>query len=409
MSRIINIPKNHELRVQLQFGQEARVKTLEGAVASFGFPIGKEKAVVFRDEPFAISAFNDSRVCISVGNVPYYIAKFTVPEIVEECSDSLHVIMIVGRPSSGKTSLAKLILNTRFLCEKRCFYVNADPSQAPIGLPGCIGCMEVKEQITNEGFPFVDPLLFTFGNTEIKEDHKELFMDQLMELKRLMFEKMNTLHQNEKPVNCIVIDFPLIYPLDESYCELTKRVCEEFGVTHILCLGDDFLPRILPKNPEIMLINFPVLPGAVYIDFETKAKLRAQQIKKYFFGTPENPLAYTILTFPRSTFKISSFGPLRYISSIMLPSGMERPNPKLLSNVGLTSLLTNRVLAIIEDKKEPAKAYLQNVLSFYIIKSISDAKPDEPDGIVEVIAPNEDPLPAHIRIAGSIEFVDPKL
>ena len=153
----------------------------------------------------------------------------------------------------------------------------------------------------------------------IKDDYLELYRDQILKVQSSIWEKeSHSTELNIKPLNCIVIDLPLLKPIEGVYDEIAKIVCDAFAVTHIVVLGSEYLKRNLPKNPTIKLINCPVLPGSIYIDEETRNKLLAEQIKKYFFGTPEKPLEPVVMKIPRSEFKVYSFGPLRYISSIML-------------------------------------------------------------------------------------------
>ena len=402
---IIDIPNGYELRVQLHYGQEAIVESIEGTVTYCAWVLQENKPIVFRDQPFAVTAFSQAKVKMRISNVPYYIAPFYLPEIIREDKT---VILITGAKASGKTTYAKWLLNSRLIIAgDRSIYVNLDPSQAPFGVPGCIGCMEITKPINNNGFPFLDPLLFFFGNTEIKDDYLELYRDQILQVQAAIFEKeAKAAELNIKPVNCIVIDFPMLKPIEGVYDEIAKIICDAFGVTHIVVLGNEYLKRNLPKNPTIKLINCPVLPGAIYIDEETKSKLLAEQIKKYFMGTPERPLEPVVCKFPRSDFKVYSFGPLRYISSIMLPSGMEKPNPKNLSFVGLSSLLNRRLLAIVPEAEKDVWA--QNVIGFFCVLNITDSKNADQESFVEVLAPNAEEISNYKRIAGTIEYKDPK-
>ena len=402
MSRldIIDIPNGYELRVQLAYGQEAIVELLEGRIAYCGWFLKTQKPIVFKDQPFGLTAFGHAKLKIRTHDTPYYVAQFFVPEITK---GDRSVVLITGIKGSGKTTLAKWILNTHCVTGDRSIYINLDPGQAPFCPPGCLSAMEISKPITNKGFPSVDPLIYFFGSTEIREESLELYRDQILLLQAAVLEKEA---QSSKlglgPINCIVIDLPLIPNIDGALEEISKLVCDAFHVTKIFAVGDENLKRVLPKSPMIKLLNYPVIPGAVYIDEETKSKLFASQILQYFYGTKEKPLTPVVATFPRSQFNLWSFGPLSYISSIMLPVGMDKTNPKVLSFVGLSSLLNRRLIAVVGNAEQDV--WKQNVLGFYLVLNIGDSKSTENDSVVELLAPNAIPLPPHKRIASTIEL-----
>lgn len=398
MSKVeyVLLKPGYDLRFRLNFGDTVRLKVIKGSVWLFGWNLPLNADLVFRDESFTISTDVPSRIMLTNSSAPYYSALSQIPKIVLERQCRREVILIAGTKSSGKTTLARWILNTRFGQGVKSFYINADTYQAVFGCNGCIGVADIDRQITNEGFQLIDPLLFYFGHSEIKQSRQELFTGQLVQVHNAVESRLETYG---KPENvCIVIDFPAIR--DANMNDALKEVMSIFDITHFVTLGDDNLQELVPKTSEIRVVKSSVLVGSVYINENIKSKLINKTITQYFYGTPEHPLKPTTTTIPRSEFKAYSLGTLNYISSIMLPSGADSPDPKILNAIGITPMLNKRMLAVIPQVAQQ-DAWKMNVIGFNCLISV-----DESSETITILTPSEVPPPPSYLVAGTIEYSD---
>ncbi|EAY20593.1 hypothetical protein TVAG_162880 [Trichomonas vaginalis G3] len=390
---IVDIHPNYDLRFRLSLGDVVKLKVVEGVVWLFGWQIPLETELTFRDESFTLSSFVPSKVMLIESAVPYYSAMSQIPKIIERQLQK-EVIIIGGSKSSGKTTLARWILNTRFIQGVKTFYVNADTYQAPFATNGCIGLAYIDRPIDNNGFQLIDPILLYFGHSDIKQSRKTLYEGQLLQIRDNILHKLEAL-ENPQDV-CIVIDYPTIR--EPFMGESLQEVMNMFGATHFVTLGDDALGELAPKTSDIIVQKLPVLPGALYINETIKSRLVNKAIREYFYGTPECPLKPITKTIQRSEFEAYSLGTLNYISKIMLPSGADSPDPKVLNKIGITQMLNKRILAVIPQVPRP-DVWKMNIVGFYCLISVDEMKEE-----ITILVPSEVPPPESYLVAGTIEF-----
>jgi polynucleotide 5'-hydroxyl-kinase GRC3/NOL9 len=80
--------------------------------------------------------------------------------LVERLVREANVIMLIGAPDTGKTTLARQLLAAGIEAERTAAYIDADVGQTMVGPPACVGLKWVRSRQDMEDFSHADDLRF---------------------------------------------------------------------------------------------------------------------------------------------------------------------------------------------------------------------------------------------------------
>lgn len=81
-------------------------------------------------------------------------------QLVERLASSAGVIMLIGAPDTGKTTLARQLLTVGIEAGRSAAYIDADVGQTMVGPPACVGLKWVRSLEDTEDFSRPDDLRF---------------------------------------------------------------------------------------------------------------------------------------------------------------------------------------------------------------------------------------------------------
>jgi energy-coupling factor transporter ATP-binding protein EcfA2 len=401
----VQLSARQELRFLMNEGDSVTLEVTDGVALHHGWHLPGRSPVIFADQPFPISTVLGCHVRFSGKFVSYYTTPYDVPAIVDHIRDRVNssappspVVFVVGAPGVGKTSLCKLLVNTILAIDGRrhAFYVNADPSQAAFVPPGCLGTVPISQPVNNRGFPLTDPLCYFYGALELEEERQPLFIDQLTELNHHLQTRRKQFALLDGGV---VIDFPAV----TSKCvqDTLESAIELFQTTNIVVMADDRLALSLRRKfPKIQLEKLTVMPGAAPLSAETKAVIRRNDTRRYFYGDAEAQLSPTTYFIGKGQVDLFSLGPLDVLAKGLLPIAMETPDPKVASPVAFTAMLEGIIMAVVKTSLK-SEIWKQNVLGFLHACGAPNEEKQLP-----VLMPTHGLLPSKTVIVSRVKWSD---
>ena len=404
---IVSLQPLQELRFIMRDDNVATVELTDGMATVFGWSIQLHVPIVFRSQPFSVSTSSGCALKIYGTFVSYYTAPYEEFSLTHEICGAINnahspIVFVVGAPSVGKTSLCKLLCNTILTnCPGHTpVYVNADPEHAPFCPQGCIGAIPVSMPINNYGFPFIDPLIYTYGSTKVEESRSKLYIEQ--------FKELITHIQARRKVSGlgdggVIIDFPSV--TNTHILEQLKTIIKfvddnKYTPFNIVVLGDDRLYLILRRfMAQAAIFKFPMMPGAVSLSKETRTLLRSNETKRYFYGDgiPDLQSTTYLLAKSKDTL-IYSLGNLNILENTILPNQNILPDPTKAFPVQLSQRHIGIILALVP-KENRDDLWKQAVIGFLHVLEI-----DEQNNQITVLKPNPDPLPTNTIIASQIKW-----
>lgn len=405
---IISLSPISELRFRLNAGDSVTIELTDGIAFCHGWTLPQRTRLTFRDQSFPISTNNyGCSIKVSGNYISYYSAPFGDPmeqypfikEIIQSV-DSVQppTIFVVGSPSVGKTSLCKWLCNTILSSGNQRYpiYVNADPDQAPFCPPGCIGAIPVTSPINNFGFPFTDPIIYMYGTVRVEEKKAPLYIDQLKELLRHISERRKFVGSLDGGT---VIDFPSV--TSKCIFDILEKTITNLDAAsvRVIVIGDDKLFNNIRRSmPAVKTHKIPMLPGIENLSKESRALIRSNEIRRYFYGDGNPDLLPQIYLLSKSNVQLYSLGYWSVLDESIMPIQTEMPDPKFPQPVPFGDRLIGLILAILPQETK-SLLWKQTVIGFMHVVGLGE---DEKQ--LSVLKPNPDPLPSNNIIVSQVKW-----
>lgn len=317
----------------------------------------------------------------------------------------------------GKSTLCRILLNYAARRGRAPIFVDLDPDQGHIGLPGTIGALSIESPIDIEtGLVLRSSMLMHFGHTNPSagdEGKSGLLYKVLIEnMAKIVHSK---LEQDKKSYYSGVIINTSAWSDDADY-KILVHACKVFKANMVLVMDDEVLQDDLKKDLAdcsypVSVSNVPKTRGIITKVPESNVELRYLKIKDYFYGTPTgtyNPhnseMKFSFLK--RLIYRIGN--PLMLPDSLMPLGTKSQDNQIKVSQYDCTaSDLLHHILAIsyskIDDVVEDPEVVLRtNIMGFICITS---ARPDS--DLVSVLTPQKLPSPMdHVLLYSDVQYMD---
>lgn len=326
----------------------------------------------------------------------------------------------------GKSTLCRILLNYATRRGRAPIFVDLDPDQGHIGIPGTIGALSIESPIDIEtGLSLRSSMLMHFGHTNLAADNEDkngLFYKALLEnMAKIVHSK---LEQDKKSYYSGVIINTSAWSDDVGY-KILVHACKVFKANIILVMDDEVLQDDLKKDlgadngvatsycQQVNVLNVPKTVGLITRLAETNVELRYNRIKQYFYGTAIesfNPMTSEIkfAFLKRLIYRVGN--PLMLPASLM-PIGTDTQECQVkvshYSDCTASDLL-HHILAIsysrIDDVVEDPEVVLKtNVMGFICITSVRGADGD----IVSILTPQKLPSPMdHVLLYSDVQYMD---
>lgn len=206
-------------------------------------------------------------------------------------------VLIVGHSCTGKTALAKILVNYAAKLSRRVTFVDIDPNQGSVAIPGSIGAMvlarplECEEEFgASTTMMGTTPVVYYYGHLSPFEKPRlyTALANQLASIVNKKLDKDNLIASAG-----LVIDSPSQFA-ETGGNELLMNVVDAFKVNAILVIGHERmysdLKRQYADNSGVTVLKLNKSGGVVSRDKNTTRQEQMQKVKEYFHGSIKNEL-----------------------------------------------------------------------------------------------------------------------
>jgi polyribonucleotide 5'-hydroxyl-kinase len=424
------IPKEGELRFEVEEGWLARIQIVQGNAEVFGVPCVLNEPYELDVGKYAVFTWYGCEVNLtSVPQVPRpsgaspltgayktedqnlaMIAAVNVHGRLEQSREEAAakqtrgpIAVIVGPGDSGKSTLARLLCSYAARKSKRPIMIDLDPGQTDIGPPGSIGgtTVDIDSISVEEGLSTAGALVYYYGYAT-PSDSQDYYKKCIEQMARSI-ESRFALDPAAKSSGCVINTSGWVE--GEGY-NLLIHAIQTFKADVVLVMGQDQLLNKLKRSlPEaINVIKLPVSGGATARSREFRKRARDRKIRTYFNGSriggvPLTPNSQefsfdevTILRVPNKD-DIADEGILPVGKASTLDPNRARP-------VDLNSTILNSVLAVSHAESE-TEVLTKNIAGFVHVQAV-----DTEARKITLLCPQKGPLPGKFLLMGGVKWID---
>lgn len=308
------------------------------------------------------------------------------------------IVMIVGPTDVGKTTLCRILLNYA-VRQGRCpLYVDLDPGQGSVSIPGTIGALLVERPATvEEGFSQKAPLVYHFGHKS-PGDNDVLYQTVISKLAEVVLDALKT--NKRAKVSGVVIN-TCGWVKGAGYRHLL-HAAKEFEVGAVFVIDQERLyNELLRDMPNFVKVVFlPKSGGVVERSKAARAETRDLRIREYFYGqkSPLYPHSFDVKFSEMKVFKIGAPS----LPDSCMPLGMKaEDNMTKLVAVQPGHNLLHHILAVSFAESAEDEVILTNVAGFVCVENV-----DMERQVVTILSPQPRPLPNTVLLISELQFVD---
>ncbi|KAL9281783.1 Protein CLP1 5 [Arabidopsis thaliana] len=414
--RRVKLEKQSELRIELQPTSPLRLRLLDGKAEIFGYELPHKVWITFPPlMTFAVFTWYGATIEIDGITGNEYISCETPMVNYLGLHNSLQVqrhratsstrdsvssqgprVIIVGDIDSGKSTLAKMLLNWAVKDGWKPTFVDLNVGQSSITIPGTIAAAPIKMLVDPvEGFPLDKALIHYFGLTNPSVNLR-LYRTLVEELARELKEEFSA--NAESRASGMVID-TMGFIVREGYALLLHAI-RTFNASLVIVVGqEEKLVYDLKKNlkfkKNLQVLNLEKSEGVFSRSSDFRKTLRNSNIQNYFYGVTNDLTVYT-KTVKFSDVQVYRIGDFRVSCST---SAHQRGNdPLKITLVTIDEHLVNKVLAISYAIK-PDQIISSIVAGFVCIKNV-----DISEERITYVSPSAAELPSKILILGTLTW-----
>ncbi|XP_010436831.1 PREDICTED: protein CLP1 homolog 5-like [Camelina sativa] len=414
--RRVKLEKQSEFRIEVQRTRPLRLRLLDGEAEIFGYELPHEVWLTFPPR-MVFSVFTWYGATIETDGITEneYTSCETPMMSYLRVHNSLQVerhrstsstrdslpsqgprVIIVGDTDSGKSTLAKMLLNWAAKDGWKPTFVDLNIGQSSITIPGTVSATPIEMPVDPvEGFPIDKAIVHYFGHTTPSTNlrlYKSLVEELARELKHEAFGNVNS------RASGMVID-TMGFIVREGYALLLHAI-RTFNATVVIVLGqEEKVVNDLKKDLKFRNIQFWNLEksaGVFTRSSDFRKKLRNCYIQNYFYGVTNDLTVYT-KTVKFSDVQVYQIGDFPETSSST--SARRRGNdPLKIIPVAINEHLVNKVLAI-SYAKEPQQIITSIVAGFVCIKNVNIGEER-----ITYISPSAAELPSKTLILGTLAW-----
>eukprot|EP00760_Papus_ankaliazontas_P030966 PhM_4_TR5152/c0_g1_i3/m.23053/K14399/CLP1, HERB; polyribonucleotide 5'-hydroxyl-kinase len=299
-TKIVSITAEQELRLQCM--RDVVVKLISGTADIFGWalptdgrditvPNGRAVAITTNTTATLRVTGSDfsSSVCTSFLHATYGAVLRDLDGMKQPR------VLVCGQTDTGKSTICSILCNRGVRAGHGMVYVDGDLGQSSVTVPGTISAVLVDDYVHfTEGYNNAIPLSYYFGDTTLTYHTLPRYQGLCTELRRAVDSVCA--HRTNVQYGGLVVN-TMGWVTDAGY-EAIKILIKAFDINVVFAIGDsrveDSIKRDFATNIEsggIVLKSFPVAPGVLPREKAYRAAQRAGRVHAYFNGT--TPGEYT--------------------------------------------------------------------------------------------------------------------
>ncbi|XP_060845542.1 protein CLP1 homolog [Rhopalosiphum padi] len=380
---------NNELRFEVNNKNEKVVLKLKNGEAEiFGTKLVKGKLYTFYfGAKIAVFTWHGCSLKLRGKKGISYISKETPMMVYLYCHVLLEqlrstsenkkirgpVTMVVGPTDVSKSTLCRILLNysTRVISPgHRPIYVNLDPSQGEISVPGTIGAVMVEKAAEVEAsFSQAVPLVYHYGHTNISIN-STLYNTLVSHMAKVIHQRM------------------------EDNFRIRKNILKRYE------LGMEFTKSWLSCNSSLLLTKLIQHHTVVERSNKFRLESREARIREFFYGNPRNVLHPHLCEVSFSDIKVYRIG-VPSIPNTLMPLDMQKtdletklepvtPGPNMMHHILALSFSTT-----VED------VVRTSATDFVCVTNVDTSRQ-----MLTLLSPQPKPLPETIYLMSDVQFMD---
>lgn len=409
---------DNELRFEVENKNETVVLELKTGLAEiFGTELVKGKSYTFHfGAKIAVFTWQGCSLKLRGKKGISYISKETPMMFYLNCHASLEqlrvkseneklrgpVTMVVGPTDVGKSTLCRILLNYSARMNalgRRPIYVDLDPGQGQISVPGTIGAVMVERPAeVEESFSQAAPLVYHYGHTNMSVN-STLYNTLISRMAEVIHQRMD-----ENPrINCsgLIIN-TCGWVKGKGYQHLT-HIALAFEVDVILVLDQERLYNELVRDMPVFVkvVLLPKSGGVVERSNKFRLEGREARIREYFYGSPRNVLHPHTCEVRFSDIRVYRIGSPP-IPNTLMPLDMQKTDLETkLEPVTPGLNMMHHILALSFSTTVEEDVVRTSVAGFVCVTNVDTSRQ-----MLTLLSPQPKPLPETIYLMSDVQFMD---
>ena len=189
-------------------------------------------------------------------------------------------VLICGAPDSGKATIAKILVNYAARLDWQLTYVDIDPNDNTVSIPGSIGAVPIDMPVPiDEGFSIFPPTVSFLGSVAVDEKNEDLYSHIVTTLA----ERVDARQKANPLAQCGGV-------IVKSGSGLTTKqinhAIKQFDINTVLVVGDDKSHAFLssPAGREGRKGEVYLLPRSGGCVAKDRERTRGSRFSTYFNG-----------------------------------------------------------------------------------------------------------------------------
>lgn len=422
-SKTWTLQPGEEFRFEVSFKETLEIQLTSGHAEYFGTELGRDLTYTFTGTNGAVFSWQGCQLTVSgtcqstyvAGETPMdaYINVHMALQQLRVTAKSSHSqgprVMLIGPQDSGKTSLAKILINYSVRQGERPLFANLDVGAASVTVPGTLSAAPMSKVIdarsgfmcyatpSSEGPPDM-PLVWQFGH-EQPSDNTVLF--------NLLVDRMgqaidNRLSNQPSSFSGVIVDTTGF--TDVSKCQHIEHALEALKITTLLVVGNERMhSHFTNKLAGVEVVKLNKSGGTVDRQATFRQQENARAIRQYFYGIPcEQPVTSfsTVVNFQE--IKILRVGEEAVAPSSTLPLGeIPKSTDTLVFPVDpADESLSHSILAVTDATGE------DEVVGMSVAGFVNVTKVDLEKKRFLMISPVPGRLPKQTLLLGNIKWME---
>ncbi|KAJ2717075.1 Cleavage polyadenylation factor subunit clp1 [Coemansia spiralis] len=366
-----------ELRLEVGFGQTVEVRLVAGCAEYFGAELGRDATYTLSGENGAVFSWDGCTLAVTGECASAYVAgetpmasyinlhmaaqqrRLAAHGVLDAGGEAAGPrILIVGPEDSGKTSLARLLLNYAVRQGETPVFVDLDPADAKVTVPGTVAAMPVTKTIdvgrgfmgysvpASSGLPDA-PLVWQFGH-EDPAANPQLFNLLVDGAAAAVGRRMAA--DRWAAGSGMVVDTRGASDVGQD--KVLLHAVTALGIDTVVVVGNERMFSVLEARmagTPVAVVKMARSGGAVDRTALYKQQLNSKAVRQYFYGTDRDQVASfsTVVNF--DDIRILRVGEDVVAPSSTLPLGEERKvTDTLVSAVEPDESLIHSLLAVTD-------------------------------------------------------------
>lgn len=321
--------------------------------------------------------------------------------------------LIVGAHDSGKTTLCKILLNYAVRQLYQPIYIDLDPANNHISVPGSIAATVVDQPIdltlADQYLQIKQPLCYYYGHVNTLTA-VEIYERQITALSELITERCNTVEQS-RISGCIIKMSSNVERMvannndtsSKSGYDLVVHTANVFNCDVVIVLGNERLYNELKSDGNIKrstTIKLNKSGGVVVRTDKQKQQLRNNAIRQYFYGLNNELSPHTQVIHWRE-IEIYRLGGGYIAPNTALPIGGKRLiDHNKLTRIYPSNELLHSIMAI--SYTSAVDQLVQSNVAGYVYCSAVDMNKKT----VTLLTPAPGQLPSKLLLYGTVKWLD---